>query len=171
MARNTEAEQVLYWIAVGLDAWGGDLLSRSEDAWWAKRIDDARNAPPAYEYTHFGIPYDPTEWREIDEEPPLSPTDRKAFSRAVEALEEAGLVTVVRRHGKRATHLRPTPKGLTIACRMETGVDLRLVKKAMRTVQWATPAHIRAIDAAAKETKSSKSRKNLKPRQNAAKEP
>jgi hypothetical protein len=142
MGADYEAS-ILYWVLIDLNSWGQALVraDRVLDS-WARRCD---NPLP-----HYGVPYRPTEWREIeiecgDTDIPLNSAERQSYSRALKALEVAGVVEVCRRGG-RAGFIRPTPKGLAVALRLHESPDRRAVRKAVETAAWGTPEHLQAID-------------------------
>jgi hypothetical protein len=130
-----EAE-ILYWMVVSLDAFGSAILRND------KHLDRWANLPDAPCRLH-GPRYDPTTWR--TEQGPPTPADRQGFSCAAQSLEAAGLVVLVRQHGKRVSHVRPTPLGLRVALTLAPEADLAAIAKAIKTAAWGTAAHLATI--------------------------
>ena len=144
-ATDVQAE-TLYWLIVSLDAFGQALL---------------RNDPQLDRWAHFhnteckvfGPRYDPAGWWSADHGQ-IGPAERQAFSRAAKSLETLGLVTLIRRHGSRLSHVRPTPKGLAVGLRLAPEASRAAIRAAIQTAEWGTSDHLDALDQAAKARKA-----------------
>lgn len=132
--------EILHWLVVSLDAFGEALLRGDPHLdRWAGFYDTPIKV--------FGPPYDPKLWWEADHGV-IGVAERQAFSRAAKTLEAAGLVVLIRQHGTRLSHLKPTAKGLQVALRLTPEADRVSIAKAVRTATWGTKQHLAAIKAA-----------------------
>lgn len=78
-----------------------------------------------------GVPFRPSQW--IDD---LTGAQRKAFSRAVAAMEEGGSISTIRGPSGRVTHIRPTAALLAEFREMLDAEDAAKVLEGVRRSRW-----------------------------------
>ncbi len=124
--------EILSWLLASLDSWGDSLLKKQPSA---TRYDSP--------YRRLGIEYRPRAWAKIDH--PDGEASRQGYSHAAQTLADRGLVELVRQHGQRLSHLRPSPLGLTVALTLTPEANRTAIRAALKTSTWGTCEHLAAI--------------------------